>query len=778
MNTESNSGESEPQFSKEIVTRLQLLQGMRVSIVEGTLALALATLTTGSVLTGLALFLGATSIQIGVISGIPALGNFIQIISPIWVERLKSRRLYVALAAGIHRTLLSLSVLTIFLPVGIRVNAFLIILTISFISASLSTVAWGTWMSDMVPEGIRGRYFAKRNAIINFTFIIIAPFAGHILDKFPGSTGFLILYAIGLLCAISNSSAFFWQYEPPYKPEKQKTSNLWRTYLLAFKNRQFISIVLFYTFWTFARTIADPFYNVFMIQELKVPYFQIKIFETISFVVLIISSFFWGYISDKLGNKTVTRFCSAAFTLTPLLWILNTPNNYVLIPCIYVISGLLSAGMNLASFNLFLGSSPRKNKSVYLSLWSAITGLVGFIGPIFGGWLIKLLTSYHLRVGDFRLGSLQLVFCLSALLTLLCSLTLPDIKESKQSISWTGMQRFRLLNPFVLFGLIYNVIIFNQSREERIRLRASRAFGKLRSPLVVQELLQALDDPSPAVREQAALSLGEIGNPEAVDALIAKLQSPEENIQPEAAQALGLIGNPKAVDPLLNRLDDPDPTVRASVVEALGNIADDRAKEALFERLQKETDPKLFPALVNALSKLRETRIVQIALQRLDQFGSAVVRRQILDSLAYLLEDDDSFYEVTGLDFYEQDTWISKRLSIIEKRVMRRKGFIPERQSLESILQLIHAMNDHFSREKYDSAVKEITDLCKWIQSLPSSTKNHHTTRKDNYNRDLVQLNLNAIQTLIKLNNSVNLERDEVLFMIVALDRIVEELMG
>ena len=179
---------------------------------------------------------------------------------------------------------------SIFLPPGIRVNAFLILLTISFIFASLSSIAWGTWMSDLVPEDIRGRYFARRNSLANLTFIIIAPIAGHVLDKFVGQNGFIILYTVGLVCALSDAGAFFWQYEPPYHPKKQKASRLLRSYIIAFRNRQFFSIVLFYAFWTFARTIADPFYSVFMIQELKIPYFQIKIFETIFFIVLIISS--------------------------------------------------------------------------------------------------------------------------------------------------------------------------------------------------------------------------------------------------------------------------------------------------------------------------------------------------------------------------------------------------------------------------------------------------------------------------------------------------------
>ena len=232
-------------------TRLQLSMGMRASIVEGMFALMLAAFTCGSVMTGLALSLGATAVQIGLISGIPPLANLLQVVSPLWIERLKSRRKYVAITAGLNRLLICLSVLTIFLPPSIRVYVFLSLLTLSFICASISSVAWGTWMSEMVPEDIRGRYFAKRNAIINLTYAIMAPLAGKLLDAFPqstgvgfddiqGSVGFLVLYALGLICALSNTATFLWQHEPTYHPTRQNPRKLLNTYMLAFRNRPFI----------------------------------------------------------------------------------------------------------------------------------------------------------------------------------------------------------------------------------------------------------------------------------------------------------------------------------------------------------------------------------------------------------------------------------------------------------------------------------------------------------------------------------------------------------
>jgi MFS family permease len=766
----ADSSEQEAARQQPTATRAQLLSGMRMSIIEGTFALILSALTSGSVMTGLALMLGATPVQISLLSGLPTLANLFQIIVPLWAERLPSRKLYTTLAAGMNRGLLCLSVLTIFLPPHIRIYAFLGALGASYIFASISTTPWQTWMSDLVPEDIRGRFFARRNAIINVTYMLVAPIAGKVLDLFPGSQGFLILYGVGLIIMFCNVGAMALQYEPPYHPTKQSPRKLLRTYRLAFRNRQFALTLMFFVVWTFARALADPFFNVYMIQNLKISYLHIKIFETISFFMLVASSMMWGYLINKLGNKNIAKGCAIAFILTPLIWVFTTPDSYNVLYFNFALAGFLAGGMNIANFNILLATTPRKNKSVYLSLWAAINGVAGFLGAFTGGHVIEYLSDFSFNIGTLHIGNMQIIFIACGIMTMLSCLIFPDIKEPRKAANVSIVQMVRLLNPMVLFGLIYNLTIFNISREEKSKLKASKALGKLKSPLAVNELIEAMDDPSLAVREQAAISLGEIGDPQAVDILIKKLQSPEENIQEEAAKALGLIHTPKAVPPLMNRLNDPDPSLRATVINALGNIKDERAREALYERLTIETDPKIFPSLVEALSNMQDPRVVNIALQRLDHFGSPVVRRQILDSIAYMLDDDDDFYEVTGLDPFDQDQWIHKHIKNMKRRIIRRKSPFA-RESHEQLKKIFDSIWQSFESERYDPCVHHILSFCNIVQETIEQIN-----PENELDIRLIKLELNAITTLINLNNSVNLNRDEVLFMLVALDRLCDEL--
>jgi HEAT repeat protein/MFS family permease len=753
-------------------TRLQYLRGMRASTVEGTLATIFGNLTGGALLTGLALHVGATKPQIGILFSMPALANLVQPLASLWVERLKSRKTYVAVLAGLARVLLSLSVLTLFIPKHFQVPYLFLIMLVSSISGACTGPAWSTWMSDMVPEDIRGKYFANRNVIMNIVGMFIGLIAGKTLDLLHGNTGFLILYSTGLVFAILNALSFIWQYEPPHNVDVAHRPKLRVTYLLPLRNRQFMRLILFYASWTFATGIAGPFYAVFMINELKIPYFQIYIFVAINTVMLVLASPVWGYLSDKFGNKFIVKLSTIVITFFPIVWVFNTPQNYMFIPILHFFGGIISAGMNLASFNLFLGAAPRKNKAVYMSLWAAITGGVGFIAPIIGGFLTKIFAKYELVIGTFVLGDLQMLFLISAGLIFITSYLLPEVKESKTASVGTVLRQVGTFNPLGWFGLFYNLILFSRSKEEKTRLKASKALGKVGSPMAIDELVDALDDSSPDVRETAVLALGEIGDERSVDIIISKLQSQEENIQAEAAEALGLSQHPKGVEPLLKKLSGSDAHLKIEIIEALGKIGDTRAVETLYTALNQERDQKVFPTLVESLAKLHDTRVIPIALERLDLFSSRVVRRQILDSLAYLLGDDDDFYEISSLDPYGQDAWLAKDLRWMQRQLTGRKSPVAETQ-VEFIDQAFQLAIDQFGQEKYDNTV---VALSKVANAISDCVAKRDGQSKNAATLQTIQLNLQAIQQLIQINHSVNLDRDETIFIIVALLQVVDEI--
>jgi len=87
------------------------------------------------------------------------------------------------------------------------------------------------------------------------------------------------------------------------------------------------------------------------------------------------------------------------------------------------------------------------------------------------------------------------------------------------------------------------------SKDADRRAGAVRALDRIRSVEAISELVQALRDPAPAVRESAEDALAGIGHA-AVAALTEALSSPDLGVQSHAAAALGRIGDHRTVTAL------------------------------------------------------------------------------------------------------------------------------------------------------------------------------------------------------------------------------------
>lgn len=121
-----------------------------------------------------------------------------------------------------------------------------------------------------------------------------------------------------------------------------------------------------------------------------------------------------------------------------------------------------------------------------------------------------------------------------------------------------------------------------------VRLEAVQKLAKSGDERAVEPLIQALKNSFEGVRFNAALALGEIGDVRATVPLIATLNDPDMNVSSKAFLALEQIGKP-AVPALIEALQNPDPAIRWIVATILGSIRDEQALPALIQIQQNDT---------------------------------------------------------------------------------------------------------------------------------------------------------------------------------------------
>lgn len=126
------------------------------------------------------------------------------------------------------------------------------------------------------------------------------------------------------------------------------------------------------------------------------------------------------------------------------------------------------------------------------------------------------------------------------------------------------------------------------SPDEETRWWCVRALAELPSQLTITQLLQALGDDEPSVRQCAALALQNACAEEAIPALVNSLGDPDSLVARLAGNALVATGK-VATQSLIDALQTGNTSTRAGAARALALSADPEAICALYFALQDDS---------------------------------------------------------------------------------------------------------------------------------------------------------------------------------------------
>ena len=387
---------------------------------EGAYANIFIVLTGGAFLTGLALYLGANDFEIGVLAAAPFLMQSAQLFSPYLFENPSASRGRIAASFGISR-LLWLAVIPLLLLGGPwRLPVLIGAVLISGLLTMISSPAWLSCMADMIPDNLRGRFFSRRNAAVAGTTLAGTVLGSLILDwtrnRGAEASGFI---AISLLAVVGALLAWRTMNRIPGSPSPKVVPERIRPDLFApVRDRGFRRVLIAFAAWNIAIGVSAAFFAPHMLVNLKMSFFKVGLYSCATASVGIISSRVWGRLIDRFGSRPILNVCAIGIGLIPLVWLFPQADSlWPLIPeSIY--SGLLWAGFNLAAFTLPLDRSPRANRTAYLSVFAAVTGLAFFAASIAAGYVAESMSGWTGSWFGLTVVNYHVLFVVSALLRL------------------------------------------------------------------------------------------------------------------------------------------------------------------------------------------------------------------------------------------------------------------------------------------------------------------------------------------------------------------------
>lgn len=415
-----------------------------------------------------AIFLKASAPQVGLLASLPPLlASFVQLFS-VWLRQMTGVRKGIIVAGAVLQIAALFAIATIpHLFPGHAFPILLVAVVLYFIGPNLGAPLWASLMGVLIPETVRGRFFARRNRLSSIASFSALITAGIVLQLFDMAAltyaGFLCIFMIGM-AARSVSAWHLHRIEEPAARESTASEDREAdgiptpTFLRTHPN--FLRFSLFFACMQFAVAISGPFVVVYLLRDLDYSYLQLTCNTAASVLVQFLVLNRWGRLGDLFGNRIILRVTGFSVPIIPFLWVLSTDFWYLIL--VQAISGLVWSGFSLSASNFLFDLTPAQKRGGMMAFHNLLSSVAVFVGASLGGWLaLTLPTSLTTPIAtiDWLSVFYGVFLCSSALRMLIALAFLPHLEEVRpvRRMTYHGLI-FRVTRFSPISGLIFDVV--------------------------------------------------------------------------------------------------------------------------------------------------------------------------------------------------------------------------------------------------------------------------------------------------------------------------------
>jgi len=382
------------------------------------------------------IFMGATTIQVGLLDTLPQLfGAIMQFVGARIMPRFRSRR-RVVFAGALAQALLwvPMALLPIIFGTGFMPVVYLTALVLFYRGANGWVIpVWNSLIGDVVPSEIRGRFFGNRNRLTGMSTFIALILAGVILHIFKSTgdakMGFVLIFGGAFLAKI-NSVRWLTKYDDPRFQILPEQDFSFRQFLRRSPHSNFAKFVFYVGAIALGVSFSAPYFALYMLRDLQFSYIQFTMVTATSAITQFLTFRYWGDLSDRFGNKKILNICGWGVVLVPILWLFSHRIWYLIL--IQIFGGFVWAGFSLASSNFIFDAVTPAKRALCVAYQGLVNGACLFIGSTSGGYVATLLPkSFHLGHWIWTpISVLPVIFVISGVLRAIASgLLLHKFKE-------------------------------------------------------------------------------------------------------------------------------------------------------------------------------------------------------------------------------------------------------------------------------------------------------------------------------------------------------------
>ena len=377
----------------------------------------------GSILAFISVYaarLGATSIQIGLLSAGPAVVNLlITLPAGQWLEGKPLIRAAFISSLGQRAGYLLLVFLPFVFHQTIQVWAIILLTLMMSISGTLLAISFNAMYAEVVPVEWRGKAAGWRNGLVAISMTITTLMSGYILDQVIFPLNYQIVFLIGTIGALMSSYHLsrvrrpgdgVELHAPAAKPNQENLKKVhWSDWLLhQVRGRRGTSRLVskpllrldvlrgpfglfmagclaFYAFQYFSL----PVFPLFYVNELNLTDGEISLGSSLFNGTMMLGSLFLYRLSARYGHRKVMLMGVSLFGLFPLLLGFARDASLFYLACAF--SGPIVALINVGLINRLMERVPDNDRPAHMALHNlalnlgVLTG--SLLGPVVADWM-------------------------------------------------------------------------------------------------------------------------------------------------------------------------------------------------------------------------------------------------------------------------------------------------------------------------------------------------------------------------------------------------------
>ena len=394
----------------------EIRRGLKVGTVAGFLGMAWCAISMGVPLTMLMECLTGSGVLIGLVVTIQQLMMVVQIPSALFFEGLSSRKKLWGVLAIIHRVLWFIPA---FIPLfffdtpSVAATIIIIGIAVSALLAQICGPMWQSWMADLVPSRISGRFWGIRQSVVTIAFLVATGLSGWVLDLFPdprkagGSyVGFAIVFSVAAFLGILDIAVHMFVPEPKVGlyQRHQSLSGLIDRITTPLKIDDFRWMTFSVSLWYLACGIVGSFGIVYLKREFNFTYTELSMLAVSASLGPVIFGILNGYIIDKIGARAFTSIIMFLAPMMGLSWFFLSHANVgifgfsiseplLLLLIVNFFAGALGGGVGIAQIHMINILSPKSGRAMAIAVHWTVVGLMAAVGPLIGGMVMDYMTK-------------------------------------------------------------------------------------------------------------------------------------------------------------------------------------------------------------------------------------------------------------------------------------------------------------------------------------------------------------------------------------------------